>query len=297
MADFAINGMYERSLSEFLITFASSNSLRQDMTKLKIALLVKQVIDTRLVEGWAPTEADGTVNRDALPAIINPEDLNALEQALRVKEQLGDAEIVAISMGPQRAAEALREAVWRGADDAILISDRRVAGADTLATSYALALAIRKVGASLVFAGRQTIDGDTAHVGPQVAQALGVPQVTYAEEVTVEGESLIVKRRLDDGVEVVKAPMQAVITVGSSAAKCRYCNAKRMLRNRNSEITTWSADDLGGDVLRLGLAGSPTQVLRSEPILTESKGGVVLTSSKEDIEALVAALRSNHTIE
>ncbi|MBQ2703770.1 MAG: electron transfer flavoprotein subunit beta/FixA family protein [Alistipes sp.] len=267
------------------------------MTKIKIALLIKQVIDTRISEGWAPG-ADGTVDRNALPAIINPEDLHALEQALRLKEQLGgNAEIIAISMGPQRAAEALRECIWRGADDAVLISDRKVAGADTLATSYALALAIKKVGASLIFAGRQTIDGDTAHVGPQVAQALGIPQITYAEEVALEGDSLVVKRRLDDGFEVVKSPLKALITVGSSAAKCRFCNAKRMLRSRKAEIKTWSAADLDGDLSRFGLAGSPTQVLCSEPIVTESKGGVVLTSSIEDIATLVAELRSNHTIE
>ncbi len=266
------------------------------MENVKIALLVKQVIDTRHAEEYAPG-ADGTVDRNALPAIINPEDLNALEQALRVKEQLGNAEIIAISMGPQRAAEALKECIYRGADDAVLVSDRRVAGADTLATSYALALAIKKVGAKLVFAGRQTIDGDTAHVGPQVAQALGLPQVTYAEEVVVENGELVIKRRLDDGFEVVKSPMQCVVTVGSSAAKCRFCNAKRILRHRKAEICTWSADDLGGDVLRFGLAGSPTQVLCSEPIVTESKGGVTLTSSSEDIATLVAELRANHSIE
>lgn len=267
------------------------------MTKIKIALLVKQVIDTRLAEGWAPG-ADGTVDRNALPAIVNPEDLNALEQALRLKEQLGgEAEVVAISMGPQRAAEALRECIWRGADDAVLVSDRKVAGADTLATSYALALAIKSVGATIVFAGRQTIDGDTAHVGPQVAQALGVAQITYAEQVALDGDSLVVKRRLDDGFEVVKSPLQAVITVGSSAAKCRYTNAKRMLRSRKTEITTWTAADLGGDDSRFGLAGSPTQVLCSEPILTENKGGVRLSSSAEDMATLVDELRSNHTIE
>ncbi len=267
------------------------------MAKIKIAILVKQVIDTRKVEGWT-SRPDGSVDRDALPAVINPEDLNALEQALRVREQLGgEAEVVAISMGPQRAAEALRECIWRGADDAVLVSDRKVAGADTLATSYALSLAIRKVGASLVFAGRQTIDGDTAHVGPQVAQALGMPQITYAEDVTVDGDSLVIKRRLDDGFEIVKSPMQTVITVGNSAARCRYCNAKRMLSNRNAEIKIWSATDLGGDMSRFGLAGSPTQVLSSEPIVIENKRGIKLSSSVEDIATLVAELRSNHTIE
>lgn len=267
------------------------------MTKVKIALLVKQVIDTRIAEGWS-TESNKPIDRNSLPAIINPEDLNALEQALRVKEQLGgEADIVAISMGPERAAEALRECLWRGADEAILVSDRKFAGSDTLATSYALALAIRKAGASLIFAGRQTIDGDTAHVGPQVAQALGLPQITYAEEVHLDGDSLVVKRRLDDGFEIVRSPLQAVVTVGSSAAKCRYCNAKRMLSNRNAQITTWSAVDLGGDISRFGLQGSPTQVLLSEPVVIERKERITLSSSTEDIAVLVAELRSNHTIE
>ena len=267
------------------------------MKNRKIAVLVKQVIDTRRTENYTLGE-NGVVDRNALPAIVNPEDLNALEQAIRLKNQIGNAEIVAISMGPQRAAEALKEAIYRGADSGILVSDRRVAGADTLATSYALSLAVRKVGADIVFAGRQTIDGDTAHVGPQVAQALGVPQVTYAEEVTADGEDhLIVKRRLDNGYEMVRTSIPAVITVMGTAAKCRPCNVRRLLEYRKADVTVWSADDLGGDVARFGLAGSPTQVIKSEPIVTQTKGSVTLTSSDEDLTNLVNQLIANRTID
>lgn len=267
------------------------------MKNRKIAVLVKQVIDTRRTENYT-LGANGVVDRNALPAIVNPEDLNALEQAIRLKNQIGNAEIIAISMGPQRAAEALKEAIYRGADSAVLVSDRRVAGADTLATSYALSLAIRKIGADLVFAGRQTIDGDTAHVGPQVAQALGTPQVTYAEQVTADGEDhLIIKRRLDNGYEIVRTSIPAVITVTGSADRCRPCNVRRLLEYRNTDVTVWSADDLGGDVSRFGLAGSPTQVLKSEPIVTETKGSVTLTSSDEDLANLVNQLIANRSID
>ncbi|MBP3482437.1 MAG: electron transfer flavoprotein subunit beta/FixA family protein [Alistipes sp.] len=267
------------------------------MKNHKIAVLVKQVIDTRHTEQYS-LGANGTVDRNALPAIINPEDLNALEQAIRLKEKFGNAEIIAISMGPQRAAEALKEAMYRGADSAVLVSDRRVAGADTLATSYALSLAVRKVGADIVLAGRQTIDGDTAHVGPQTAQALGIPQVTYAEDIAVENENTItVKRRLDNGFETVRTSLPALVTVTCTSAKCRPCNAKRLLRYRKADITVWSADDLGGDVMRFGLAGSPTQVIKSEQIVNEAKGSVRLTSSTEDIARLVNQLITNHSIE
>ena len=170
---------------------------------MKIAVLVKQVTDTReTIE--AKVNADGVIDRNSLPAICNPDDLNALEQALRLKDRLDECEIVLISMGPQRAEEVLREGIYRGADKGVLLSDRRFAGADTLATSYALAMALRKINPDLVLAGRQSIDGDTAHVGPQTAQALGWPQVTYVEEIVkCEDGKIEARRRTDEGVELV----------------------------------------------------------------------------------------------
>ena len=194
---------------------------------LKIVVLAKQVPDTRNVGKDAMT-AEGTVNRAALPAIFNPEDLNALEQALRLKEQHPGSTVGILTMGPPRAGEIIRQGLYRGADTGWLLTDRLFAGADTLATSYALATAIKKIGdVDIVIGGRQAIDGDTAQVGPQVAQKLGLNQVTYAEEILkVENGEATIRRHIDGGVETVVAPLPVVITVNGSAAPCRPCNAK-----------------------------------------------------------------------
>ena len=194
---------------------------------LKIIVLAKQVPDTRNVGPDAMTP-EGTVNRSALPAIFNPEDLNALEQALRLKDQNPGSTVTVVTMGPPRAAEIIRESLYRGADGGYLLSDRAFAGADTLATSYALAVTIQKIGIpDVILGGRQAIDGDTAQVGPQVAQKLGLPQVTYVEEILkcADGK-MTVKRHIDGGVETVEAPMPVVLTVNGSAAPCRPRNAK-----------------------------------------------------------------------
>ena len=196
---------------------------------LKIVVLAKQVPDTRNVGKDAMT-AEGTINRAALPAIFNPEDLNALEQALKLKETHPGSTVTMLTMGPGRAAEIIREGLYRGADGGYLLTDRAFAGADTLATSYALATAIRKIGGyDLIIGGRQAIDGDTAQVGPQVAEKLGLAQVTYAEEilsVDEEAKKVVIKRHIDGGVETVEAPLPLVITVNGSAAPCRPRNAK-----------------------------------------------------------------------
>ena len=196
---------------------------------LKIVVLAKQVPDTRNV-GKDAMKADGTINRAALPAIFNPEDLNALEQALRLKETHPGSTVTMLTMGPGRAAEIIREGLYRGADDGYLLTDRAFAGADTLATSYALATAIRKIGEyDLIIGGRQAIDGDTAQVGPQVAEKLGLAQVTYAEEILNVDENekkVTIKRHIDGGVETVEAPLPLVITVNGSAAPFSHSNAK-----------------------------------------------------------------------
>ena len=198
---------------------------------LKIVVLAKQVPDTRNVGKDAMT-AEGTVNRAALPAIFNPEDLNALEQALRLKEQNPGSTVGILTMGPPRAGEVIRQGLYRGADTGWLLTDRLFAGADTLATSYALATAIKKIGdVDIVIGGRQAIDGDTAQVGPQVAQKLGLNQVTYAEEILkVEDGKATVRRLIDGGVETVEAPLPLVITVNGSAAPCRPCNVKLVMK-------------------------------------------------------------------
>ena len=209
---------------------------------LKIVVLAKQVPDTRNVGKDAMT-AEGTVNRAALPAIFNPEDLNALEQALRIKEQYPGTTVGLLTMGPPRAGEIIREGLYRGADTGWLLTDRLFAGADTLATSYALATAIRKIGdVDLVIGGRQAIDGDTAQVGPQVAQKLGLNQVTYAEEILEIRDLKVatpnekpqrvarIRRMIDGGVETVEAPLPLVVTVNGSAAACRPQNAKLVMK-------------------------------------------------------------------
>ncbi|PKO96897.1 MAG: electron transfer flavoprotein subunit beta [Bacteroidetes bacterium HGW-Bacteroidetes-7] len=287
--------------------------------KLKIVVLAKQVPDTRNV-GKNAMKEDGTVNRAALPAIFNPEDMNALEQALRLKDRFPGSEVLLLTMGPPRAAEIIREGYYRGADGGVLLTDRKFAGADTLATSYALSMAIKKIGPDIVIAGRQAIDGDTAQVGPQVAEKLNYPQVTYAEDITgLDGEKLVVKRRLERGVETVKTPLPAVITVHATAPDCRPRHAKHLMKYKhartfteeqdnehnsylpieakaNLRIPEWGVADVGGDEIHYGLSGSPTKVKKIENIVHQAKESKILTSSFEDIDSLIKELFSSHTI-
>ncbi|MFA6704048.1 MAG: electron transfer flavoprotein subunit beta/FixA family protein, partial [Bacteroidales bacterium] len=171
--------------------------------EFKIVVLAKQVPDTRNVGKDAMTP-EGTVNRAALPAIFNPEDMNALEQALRIKDKFPGSKVLILTMGPFRAAEIIREGYFRGADGGVLLTDRRFAGADTLATSFAISQAVKKMNPDIIVSGRQAIDGDTAQVGPQVAEKMNIPQITYAEEITgLSDNRITVRRRLERGVEVV----------------------------------------------------------------------------------------------
>ncbi len=203
------------------------------MKGLKIIVLAKQVPDTRNV-GKDAMKEDGTINRAALPAVFNPEDLNALEQAFRLKEQFPESTISVVTMGLPKSAEIIREALYRGADNGFVITDRSLGGADTLATSYTLAQAIKKIGDyDIILGGRQAIDGDTAQVGPQIAEKLGLTQVTYAEEiisVNPEKKKIVIKRHIDGGVETVEAPLPLVVTVNGSAAPCRPRNARNIMK-------------------------------------------------------------------
>ena len=220
---------------------------------LKIVVLAKQVPDTRNVGKDAMTP-EGTVNRAALPAIFNPEDLNALEAALRLKDAVEGSTVHILTMGPQRAADIIRDAMFRGADGGYLLSDRKFAGSDTLATSYALSCALRRIAPDLIVAGRQAIDGDTAQVGPQVAEKLGLPQVTYAEEVLeIREGALVVKRRLEHGVETVECPLPAVVTVNASAAECRPRNAKRVMKYKYALAGSEIAAAAGSPAAELSL--------------------------------------------
>ena len=288
--------------------------------RFRIIVLAKQVPDTRNV-GKDAMKADGTVNRAALPAIFNPEDLHALEQALSIKDQMPDAEVILLTMGPARAAEIIREAMYRGADRGYLISDRKFAGSDTLATSYALSLAVKKLAPyHLVISGRQAIDGDTAQVGPQTAEKLGIPQVTYAEEVlSVDPKIITVKRRLERGVEVVSTTLPAAITVHSSAPVCRQRVGKLLMKYKHARTVTelqnetkdytelyndrpyllideWTADDLNAQTEMLGLSGSPTKVKKIENVVFQHKDSKVLSGNDTDIETLMKDLIDSHII-
>ena len=286
---------------------------------LKIVVLAKQVPDTRNVGKDAMT-AEGTVNRAALPAIFNPEDMNALEQAIRLKEQNPGSTVGVLTMGPPRAGQIIREGLYWGADTGWLLTDRLFAGADTLATSYALATAIKKIGnVDIVIGGRQAIDGDTAQVGPQVAQKLGLNQITYAEEILdCKDGKVTVRRHIDGGVETVEAPLPCVITVNGSAAPCRPANARLTMKYKRATcplerpaedkyaslyeerpyltLNQWSVADVDGDPGQCGLAGSPTKVKAVQNIVFQAKESKTLSSSDADVENLVKELLNEKII-
>ena len=287
---------------------------------LNIIVLAKQVPDTRNV-GKDAMKEDGTINRAALPAIFNPEDLNALEQALRLKDANPGSTVTILTMGLPRAAEVIREAMFRGADGGIVLTDRCLGGADTLATSYSLAQAVKKFGNyDIILGGRQAIDGDTAQVGPQIAEKLHIPQVTYAEDILgIEDGKIIVKRRLENGVETVQAPLPCVVTVNGSAPDCRPRNAQRLMKYKRAVSTSekialsddqkafvearpylnideWSAAFVEADPEQIGLPGSPTKVKAVENVVFTAKESLRLENNDEQIEKLIVDLIANHTI-
>ena len=290
---------------------------------LRIIVLAKQVPDTRNVGPDAMTP-EGTVNRAALPAVFNPEDLNALEQALRLKEQFPGSTISVVTMGLPKSAEVIRESLYRGADAGYVVTDRCLGGADTLATSYTISQAIKKIGDyDIILGGRQAIDGDTAQVGPQIAEKLGLTKVTYAEEILSLDEAarkIVIKRHIDGGVETVEAPLPLVVTVNGSAAPCRPRNAKRVMKYKNAtapaersaeqaeaiaalvekkpylNITQWGAADIDADLKQVGKAGSPTNVKTVKNIVFKAKESQTLTASDADVEGLIVELLNEKII-
>ena len=301
----------------------------------QIVVLAKQVPDTHNV-GKDAMKEDGTINRAALPAIFNPDDLKALEMALACKDALKDimsVKVTIITMGPSRAAEIIRESMFRGADNGFVVSDKRFAGSDTLATSYALSAAVKKLGkVDIVFSGPQAIDGDTAQVGPQVAEKLEIPQITYAEElISMTEKEIVIKRRLDRGVETVKSSFPVLVTVHGNANDCRPRHAKLLMTNKKAcsvsevmerqqttdngqqslsiedmealwasrpylKIEEWSADDINPDFARLGLSGSPTKVKSIENVVLTSKENKKIDNSESEINELMKELISAHII-
>ena len=301
---------------------------------LKTVVLVKQVPDTKKITGKAMND-DGTVNRSALPAVFNPEDRYALEAALETRERYGGT-ITVVTMGPPAACEVLREALFMGADRVVLLTDRRAAASDTLATSYILACAVRKVGqVDIVFCGRQAIDGDTAQVGPQCAEKLGLPQITYVEAILeIEDGRLTARRNVGDGTEVVRAALPVLVTVTDTFQEPRPYSAKALMRCKRARapleldrqveaehpeadakkkaaavakrakalakqgllIDQWTLDDIEADLSWCGRDGSPTKVKRIQSVVLKGTGHESFENTEADISRLVHLLIEDHTI-
>lgn len=290
----------------------------------KILVMVKQVPDTANISGEV-MKPDGTVNRGKLPAIFNPEDKVALELALQTKEKFGGT-VETITMGPPKASELLRECLYMGADKTYLISDRKFAGADTLATSYVLAAAIKKLGPyDLIFAGRQAIDGDTAQVGPQTAEKIHLPQITYTEKIIdLKKDKITIQRRIDNGHEILEGQLPLLLTVIKEAAIPRPFKAKRVMAFKNAHslmelekiaesnsllyvdtlkeeymaqnlfIPTITMDDLDVEQARCGLAGSPTKVHKVESVILGSSDHQKFEPNKEGLGQLIDKLMEDH---
>jgi len=290
------------------------------MRPLKIIVLAKQVPDTRHV-GPDAMKPDGTVNRGKLSTVFNPDDLHALELALNIKDRVPGTEVTILTMGPQKAADIIREGYYRGVDNGVMISDRRFGGADTLATSYTLVKGIEKLAPyDLILGGRQAIDGDTAQVGPQCANKLKIPQVTYVEKVIeINEDAIVARRRLEKGIETVSAPFPCLITVHGSSPTCRSRHAKKVMKYKYARTKTelrsaddlilslheqrpyltipeWSVEDIEADETKIGLSGSPTKVKSVSSIVLTANESKVLTDSDSDIEGMIKELIKHHTI-
>jgi len=282
---------------------------------------VKQVPDTANVTAEAMKE-DGTVNRAALPTIFNPEDLHALEAALEIKDRFGGM-VTVISMGPPKAADVLRDCLYRGADRAILLTDRRAAGSDTLATSYILSQAVKTVGNyDFVFCGRQAIDGDTAQTGPQCAEKLGIPQITYMESILdVSGKVAELRRNIGNGWETVRVNLPCLVTVIETVNSPRPWAAKKMMRNKHKRVLAeltepaaaspelldslnrqgklleqWDLEKINADFDRCGLAGSPTKVFRIQAIVLKKEGFTKIEPTEDGVKQLIHELVVDRTL-
>ena len=260
-----------------------------------IVVCIKQVPDTTEVKLDPVT---GTLIRDGVPSIINPDDKAALEVALQIKEKTG-AKVTVVSMGPAQADVALREALAMGADDAVLVSDRKFGGADTWATSSTIAGAIKKLDYDLIVAGRQAIDGDTAQVGPQIAEKLGLPQVTYVEEFEIDDnlKDITVKRQLEDGYEIIKVQTPCMLTCIKELNTPRYMSMSGIFSAKDKTVKIWNAKDIEVDLTKVGLEASPTNVFRSFTPAPKGKGVVLEGDTEKDVaKQLLANLKSKHVI-
>ncbi len=296
-------------------------------------VLIKQVPDTKRITGQA-MNPDGTVNRGALPAIFNPEDLNALELALQIKENSG-GHVTVITMGPPAASQILRDSLYRGADDAILITDRRCAASDTLATSYILSCAVKKLDYDIVICGRQAIDGDTAQVGPQLAEKLGITQITYVQKlIELKDKTIVTRRNIGNGWQEVKAKLPILLTVIGEANEPRAPAAKKLMKYKNARteaeivqaltdtnpdanepkirklakkeskalrkkgllINQWDLDFLKADLNWCGRDGSPTKVHRIQSVVLEAKDSKTVEPTSDGVADMIHELIEEHTI-
>ena len=260
---------------------------------MKIVVCIKQVPDTA---GGVQFNPDGTLNRAAMLTIMNPDDKAGLEAALRLKEQYG-AEVTVVTMGLPKADDMLREALAMGADEAVLITDRRLGGADTWATSSTIAAGIRNLDYDLIITGRQAIDGDTAQVGPQIAEHLGVPVISYAEDIKVEGDSIVVQRQYEDRYHEVKAQMPVLVTALAELNEPRYRTPGGIWDAYEKEVTVWGRDDLKDlDDANIGLAGSPTKIAKASDKVRKGAGEKVTLDPAEAVDYIVNKLKDKHVI-
>ncbi len=261
---------------------------------MKVIVCVKQVPDTK---GGVQFNPDGTLNRAAMLTIMNPDDKAGLEAALRLKDQYG-AEVTVVTMGLPKAEDVLREAMAMGADKGILVTDRVLGGADTWATSTTIAGALRNLDYDIIITGRQAIDGDTAQVGPQIAEHLGIPVISYAEGIEVDGDSVIVKRQFEDRHHMLKAKMPVLITALSELNDPRYMTPGGIFDALDAEITVWGRNDLkdvnDGD---LGLKGSPTKIAKASDKVRKGAGEkVAFDSAEESVSYIMDKLLTKHII-
>jgi electron transfer flavoprotein beta subunit len=261
---------------------------------MNIIVLVKQVPDTSEVKINRETN---TLIRDGVPSIINPFDMYAIEEALRLREK-HSGKVTAVTMGPPQAAEALKEAVSLGVDDVVLLSDRSFAGADTWATSYALSQGIKKIkDYDLIIAGKQAIDGDTAQVGPETADMLGIPFVAYIRKIDqIEGKKMVAERLMDEGYDIVETSLPALITVVKEINQPRMPSLKGKMKAKSLKVTTWNAKDIGADENRCGLRGSPTKVVKIFPPAPRGKREILSGSMEEQITTIVQKLKEQSLI-
>ena len=262
---------------------------------MKIIVCVKQVPDTTEVKINKET---GTLIRDGVPSILNPDDANALEEALRMKDADSNVHVTVVSMGPPQAEEMLRECLAMGADEAVLLSDRAFGGSDTWSTSNAIASGIKTLGEfDIIFAGRQAIDGDTAQVGPQIAEHLNLPSVTYVEEIEAYDKSIVVKRAFEDGYQMIKVQTPCLITALKELNDSRYMNVQGIFEAfEGDKIEVWSVNDIEVDPDNLGLKGSPTKIAKASDKVPKGAGEKVNLDPTESVNYLMEKFKEKHII-